>query len=202
MTEGQGHGDGYHHGDLRRALVDAAIERIGEGGPHSVSLRALSRRLGVSTGAPYRHFENKQALLAQVAVEGFAGLETALREAYEASPPETRLKELGVAYVRYALAHPAHFHVMFDAELTDAGAYPQVRDAEEEAYRHLRRAVADLQESGEIPPAPVDMVALGPHALVHGFAMLALSGQLARRELPVEDPGALIRELMWMEGSG
>ncbi len=103
---------GQHHGDLRRALLDAALELVGEGELSGLTLRAVARRAGVSAGAPYHHFADKTALLAEVAREGFAALGAA--QAASAHPdPGERLARLSAAYVRFALAHRTHYTVMF-----------------------------------------------------------------------------------------
>src|SRR5438034_4736660 len=104
----------YHHGDLRRTLVDEALTAIGRDGPAGLSLRDLARRTGVSHAAPAHHFGDKAGLLTAVAADGFRRLAATLRETYEAT--ESFL-EVGVAYVRFAVTHRAHFEVMFRPEL-------------------------------------------------------------------------------------
>src|SRR5947207_11340311 len=104
----------YHHGDLRRALMAAAIEAIGEHGPAAVSLRDLARRANVSHAAPAHHFKDKAGLLTAIAVDGYDMLGDALRaDAGQAGP----LLDVGASYVRFALEHPAHFEVMFRPDL-------------------------------------------------------------------------------------
>ena len=100
----------YHHGDLRRALLAAAVEMIAEAGPAALSLRALARRTGVSHAAPAHHFGDKAGLLTAVAAEGYRLLAAALRDAYERTGS---FLEVGVAYVRFALEHQPYFEVMF-----------------------------------------------------------------------------------------
>ncbi|MET9865788.1 TetR/AcrR family transcriptional regulator, partial [Streptomyces sp. NPDC006386] len=104
----------YHHGDLRRAILTAALDAIAVDGPSGLSLRDLARRAGVSHAAPAHHFKDRAGLLTAIAAEGFGLLATALREAAD-------LKEAGVRYVRFAREHPAHFQVMFAPELLRAG---------------------------------------------------------------------------------
>ncbi|HSN90738.1 MAG TPA: helix-turn-helix domain-containing protein, partial [Anaeromyxobacteraceae bacterium] len=108
----------YHHGELRRALLDGALAVIERDGVSALSLRDLARRLGVSHAAPAHHFTDKMALLAEIAREGFERFGAALGAAAEASPDDdTRLVEIGRAYVGFALAHPATFRVMFGRDL-------------------------------------------------------------------------------------
>jgi AcrR family transcriptional regulator len=106
----------YHHGDLRRALLDATIAILREGGVGSFSLRDVARRAGVSPAAPYHHFPTKTDLLSAIALEGFAELTRVMSEARDAErdgPPTAKLRAIGEAYVRFAIEHPAHFQMMF-----------------------------------------------------------------------------------------
>src|SRR5262245_23788463 len=110
----QGKGGKYHHGDLRRALLDAALEILAEGGAAGLTLREVARRAGVTHAAPYRHFEDKAALLAAVAEEGFRAVYAEmLARSERVKDPVERLYQIGAAYVLFAVTHPAHFRVMF-----------------------------------------------------------------------------------------
>jgi AcrR family transcriptional regulator len=104
----------YHHGNLRRGLLDAAIEVIGETGPAAMSMREVARRAGVSSAAPTHHFGDKSGLLTALAAEGFELLAAAMADEYERSHS---FREVGVAYVRFAVTNSAHFDVMFRPEL-------------------------------------------------------------------------------------
>src|SRR5437879_8403525 len=105
----------YHHGDLRRVLIDAALQLVGEGGPDAVSVREAARRAGVSPGAPFRHFPSRDALMQAVAEEAQrrfrAEIEAALSEA-AADDPLARFRSLGLAYVRWAMRNPTHFGIL------------------------------------------------------------------------------------------
>src|SRR5829696_9192910 len=118
----------YHHGDLPRVLLEAAVEAIAEVGPAAVSLRELARRAGVSHAAPAHHFGDKAGLLTAVAADGFRRLAATLRDTYQASGS---FLEVGVAYVGFAVGHRAHFEVMFRPELyhPDDPELVQARDA-------------------------------------------------------------------------
>src|SRR3954465_7674531 len=105
----------YHHGDLRRAVLDAALEVIADAGPGAISLRDLARRAGVSHAAPAHHFKDKAGLLTAIAVEGNELLADSLTDALDEE--RTGLIDLGVRYVRFALEHPAHFEVMYRPDL-------------------------------------------------------------------------------------
>jgi AcrR family transcriptional regulator len=168
--------DEYHHGDLRRALLDQAVAMLTVDGRADFSLRDLARRLGVSHGAPSHHFADKGALLDAIAAEGFRGLADALlaAKALDASPTE-RLAASGVAYVRFAVTHPAHVRVMF-------GKAPSDAPSDECLAESLRayKALLDLATDAVGPGATEDEVrraVLVAWTSVHGLALLWLEGE-------------------------
>ncbi|MFC0507994.1 TetR/AcrR family transcriptional regulator [Micromonospora costi] len=181
---------GYHHGDLRRALLDAAAEVIGESGPAALSLRDLARRAGVSHAAPAHHFGDKAGLLTALAVQGFDLLAQTLRDAGD------DLLAAGVAYVDFAVRHRAHFEVMFRPDLYRADA-AEVRAASARAGDVLRARVAGLPTRGGGPGDP-GRDALAAWSIVHGFATLWLAGALPDRlgDDPREAARAVIRRLV------
>src|SRR5829696_3601567 len=162
----------YHHGDLRRALLEAALQAIAEVGPAAVSLRDLARRTGVSHAAPAHHFGDKAGLLTAVATDGFRRLATTLRDTYQATGS---FLEVGVAYVRFAVTHRAHFERMFRRELyrTDDPELVRARDA---AKTLLYPPAAEAATSSD----GRDDVRAGVAAwsLVHGLATLWLNHNL------------------------
>jgi AcrR family transcriptional regulator len=162
----------YHHGDLRRALLSAAVVAIEETGPTALSLRELARRAGVSHAAPAHHFGDKAGLLTALAAEGFELLGAALAEARERTGS---FLEIGVAYVRFAVDHRAHFEVMFRPELYDRDE-PRLVAARERAGEALSGGLATMPDApvgGEARP-----VELAAWSIVHGFATLWLGGAL------------------------
>ncbi|WP_018254215.1 TetR/AcrR family transcriptional regulator [Salinispora mooreana] len=160
---------GYHHGDLRRALLAAAAVAIEESGPAALSLRDLARRAGVSHAAPAHHFGDKPGLLTAFAVEGFDLLAAALQTG-------DSLLEMGVAYVDFAVRRRAHFEVMYSPDLYRADA-PEVVAARGRSRAVLRSAVADLPPGpGAVGGAAGD--ALAAWSIVHGFATLWKAGAL------------------------
>lgn len=167
----------YHHGDLREALLTAALAILEEGGDAAaLSLREAARRAGVSAMAPYRHFVDKDALLAAIATIGFEKLGEALRAAEAAADggdrPRTPLDAQGVAYVAFACRHPALFRLMFGAAApAKTGG---LADTAAQTFNVLADRVAQM-----VPPGVSADVALAAWALVHGLAMLAVDGQLA-----------------------
>lgn len=170
----------YHHGDLRRVVLRAAVEAIGEDDPSAVSLRDLARRAGVSHAAPAYHFGDKAGVLTAVAAEGFELLATQLTATAERTGS---FLEVGVAYIRFAVQHRAHFEVMFRPELHHAGD-PELRAARERAAGALSSALADLPDAR--PGADPAVTRVAAWSLVHGFATLWLEGNL-RPEM-ADDP--------------
>ena len=160
--------------DLQQRLVTAALELLGQDGTESISLRAVARSAGVSAMAPYRHFPDKEALLAAVAARGFEALRGELQTADRAAASGSALVAQAVAYVGFAVANPALFRLMFGPPR--AGAYPKLRGAGEAAFDVLASRVAS-----EAKPDAREPLTLGCWALVHGMALLFLDGQLAGR---------------------
>jgi AcrR family transcriptional regulator len=166
----------YHHRDLRRALIDDAVETIATHGIGALNLRQLAARVGVTSGAPYHHFASREALLAAIADDGFHALEARLLAARETASADggPRLEVLGEAYVRFAIAHPGHFRVMFHGDAMTAGP----TEAGLRAFELLREAVLDCQAVGAAPagdPAPLVLTAW---SAVHGLATLCVDGAL------------------------
>ncbi|MFJ6632748.1 TetR/AcrR family transcriptional regulator [Streptomyces sp. NPDC091376] len=157
----------YHHGDLRKAFMDAAVDAIAENGPGAMSLRELARRTGVSHAAPQHHFGDKAGLLTAVACEGFELLAEALQDAGD------ELLDVGVAYVDFAVRHRAHFEVMFQPSLYHADA-PDVLASRDRVREALEGGLGRLSaKRGESSYAPV-----AAWSIVHGFATLWLAGAL------------------------
>lgn len=177
QSQGQESKTGYHHGDLRQALINAALEMVQENGLSSLSLRKLARRVGVTHSAPYRHFEDKAALIAAMAEAGFTQLcEYMLRaREQEAGPPTEKLYALGLAYVFFAVEHPSYFRVMFGPEVRGKTDYPGLDEAHDEAFELLHNAVEACQEHGDIREGPPDVHARTCWTLVHGIASLCVN---------------------------
>ena len=159
----------YHHGDLPRALVEAALELIDEAGPSAVSLREVARRAGVSHAAPAHHFKDKAGLLTAVATEGYQRIAAALGDAAAGTGD---FREVGVAYVRFARTNRAYFEVMFRPELFHVDD-PALVEARAAASATLYGPAAELagDESGVL-------AGIAAWSLVHGFATLWLNGNL------------------------
>jgi AcrR family transcriptional regulator len=172
-------GASYHHGDLRAALVRAALEVLEESGSAEISLRAVARRAGVAPSAPYRHYADREALLSAVAAVGYRELAESLAAAHPAPTAPDDLAAVAVAYVQFALRRPALFRVMFGE--------PCDRDSAERvaATEAISAYVAAIVREA-FPGADPDALATAVWALVHGLAFLHLDGKLE-----ASDPGAV-----------
>ncbi|CAD5919879.1 MULTISPECIES: TetR/AcrR family transcriptional regulator [Streptomyces] len=161
----------YHHGDLRAACLRAARELLEEDGSAGLSLRAVARRAGVSATAPYRHYADREALVSAVAAEGYRELAGSLAQAHPAPSTPDELAAVAVAYVRFALEHPALFRAMF-AEPCDPTSAERVA-ATEAISQYVRTIVG-----ATFPDADAGALSTTVWALVHGLAFLHLDGKL------------------------
>ena len=180
---------GYHHGNLREALIDAALTLLAEKGPGGFTIAEAARLAGVSSAAPYRHFRDAAALLAAVAERGYERFAIALAQAWNDGRPEPEplraFEALGQAHLAFARREPALYAAMFEVGIA-FDAFPSLQTAAERAFGILRRAterlVGTLPE-GKRPPSL--MVALHIWALSHGIASLFCRADGARRKLPM-----------------
>lgn len=194
---------GYHHGNLREALIEAALALIGAKGAGAFTIAEAARRAGVSPGAPYRHFRDGDALLAEVAARGFNMLGSALAGAWNGGRPEKlrAFEAMGRAYLAFARGRPEHYAAMFDTRLANAD-HPGLAAARDAAFAVFRDAtehlVADLQ-----PRPPALMVALHIWAMTHGIATLFGRAEAGKRPLPM--PAEDLMEagvLLYLQGLG
>jgi len=178
---------GYHHGNLREALIAAALDLIGEKGPAGFTFAEAARSAGVSPAAPYRHFRDRDALMAEVARQGFERFGAFLANAWSDGAPDplTALENLGRAYLAFARAEPAYYAAMFEAQVPP-DATPELARASEQAFLVLQRAAEALvtRLPKESRP-PARMVSLHVWSLAHGIASLFARGDAARRKLPM-----------------
>jgi AcrR family transcriptional regulator len=196
---------GYHHGNLREALIRAALELIAQKGPAGFTFAEAARWAGVSPAAPYRHFRDRDELLASVALRGFEQFETVLAQAWDDGRPNpfAALDRLGRAYLGFARSEPAYYSAMFEAGIPpDTSA--ELRTAGDRAFAVLRGAAEKL--CVEVPAQrrpPALMVALHIWAMAHGVASLFGRGDAARRTLPMP-PEDLLEAgvLVYLRGLG
>ncbi|WP_428488130.1 TetR/AcrR family transcriptional regulator [Rhodopila sp.] len=166
----------YHHGNLYAALIDSGLALLRRDGIDALSLRGVAREAGVSPTAPYRHFADKEALLAAIAATGFARLDAALRAADETAFGVAALRAQGVAYVGFAVAEPALFRLMFGPLISATVDTPDptaLLDEAQAAYATLRRRVARL-----VADSRVEIASLAAWSMVHGLATLLVEGRI------------------------
>jgi AcrR family transcriptional regulator len=176
----------YHHGDLRRTLLDTALRLVNESGPEGFSLREAARAVGVSPAAAYRHFADKPALLTALAAEGHGRLAEAMEKASTrlaaVDPPPARavatLVAIGRAYVEFAVKNPSFFRVMFGPAVKDPEFDPCCATSGRDAYAILSDTLDQLLASGAIPPERRTGGEIGAWSAVHGFATLVVDGAL------------------------
>ncbi len=171
--------DQYHHGDLQRALLQEALRTIEAQGVEGLTLRAVGKTLGVSRTALYRHFADKSALLAAVAREGFRTLRLELLAAWEKGGHGRKgFEAMGEAYVRFAVAHPSHYRVMFGGFLATGVTDPDLMAEASGAFQALVDALVSQQKAGLVRRDDPLQLARFIWAIVHGIARLAIDGQL------------------------
>ena len=212
----EGEPRGYHHGNLREALIEAARKLIAEKGPAGFTFADAARSAGVSAAAPYRHFRDREALLADVAREGFGRFEAMLSTGWNGGKPDpiTAFHNVGRAYLAFARSEPAYYAAMFESGLPP-DLNPELRAASDRAFGVLRaagdrafavlRTAADalvaLLPAGKRPPAL--MMSLHVWAMAHGIASLFGRGDSGRRTLPMTAEELLESEmLIYLQGLG
>lgn len=196
---------GYHHGNLPDALVRAALNLISEKGPSGFTFAEAARAAGVSPAAPYRHFRDRDELMAEVARRGFEHFADVLETAWNDGKPDSisAFENMGAAYLRFARENPADYAVMFESGLP-ADINPETARAGDAAFAVLRKAAETLcadMPADTRPPAM--MVALHVWSMTHGIASLFARGDAARRKLPMA-PEELLEAamLVYMRGLG
>jgi AcrR family transcriptional regulator len=202
---GDGVRKGYHHGNLKEALIAAALDLIAQKGAAGFTFAEAARQAGVSPAAPYRHYRDRDMLMADVARKGFDLFAQRLAQAWNDGKPRPidALKRMGEAYLNFARDKPSHYAAMFEAGLA-ANDHPECRAASEQAFQQLRiacDAVIAGKQNGPKPPAL--MVALHIWSISHGIASLFARGDAARRSLPMA-PSELMEAhmLIYLDGLG
>lgn len=185
----QGVSDQYHHGDLRKALLEASVELIAEKGVAGLSLREAARRVGVSHAAPYRHFPDKNSVLVAIALQGYDWLAEAGEEAMAGyTDAQQRLDSYGVAYVLFARRHPVHFRVMFTESMElPEGVLP---DNQHRSFGLLVDAASAAVGVGHDPL----LTAVSAWSWPHGLAMLILDGRVPSEQVATDEQ---VEKLAW-----
>src|SRR5215470_10266286 len=196
---------GYHHGNLKEALIRAALELIAKKGPAGFTFAEAARFAGVSPAAPYRHFRDRDELMANVALRGFTLFEAALTRAWNNGQPSAfaAFERMGRAYLEFARTEPAYYSAMFEAGVP-LDANQELREAGERSFAAIRAAAEQLV--AQLPAAkrpPALMVALHVWALAHGIASLFGRGDAGSRKVPMS-PDELLEAgvLVYLQGLG
>ncbi|GAJ27861.1 TetR/AcrR family transcriptional regulator [Acidomonas methanolica] len=177
----------YHHGDLRRTLIDTALAMLAADQNWTFTLREVARRAGVSHAAPYKHFRDRDVLLCELARIGFARLAQVMTTA-TSSPefsPRRKFLEGAQACIDFALRNPGLYRLMFSSD-ADKTADPALHAAAMSAFGLLLGVLEDGQKTGCFRPAPIGAQAAAGWAQVHGLALLALNGQLLEEKVGAE----------------
>jgi AcrR family transcriptional regulator len=190
------HKNSYHHGDLKNALIQAAIEIVAAEGVYGLTLRKAARRAGVSHNAPYAHFADKQSLIAAIALEGHVKIH-ALIENVAHTYPDAPLKQfvnLAWAYVKFGLECPAHYKITFSGLIENEKNYPAFVEVSQHSLQLLQRIVADCQAAGMLSSLdqPVDLMAVSAWSLIHGLVSLIIEGQVPSKVLEQNSPRAMV----------
>ena len=204
-NQGEAGRRGYHHGNLREALIKAALDLITAKGPAGFTFAEAARAAGVSPAAPYRHFRDRDELMADLARQGFERFEAFLQTAWNEGRPDafTAFGNIGKAYLAFARTEPAYYSAMFEAGIP-LDSYPVLREAGDRAFAILRQASEALCQS--LPKAnrpPALMMALHIWSLSHGIASLFARGDAGRRKLPMSPEDLLeAATLVYLQGLG
>jgi AcrR family transcriptional regulator len=172
----------YHHGDLRRVLIEAALALAEEGGVEAVSVREAARRAEVSPGAPFRHFPSRDALMTAVAEEAQRRFRAEIASAMAEAPgdPLARFRALGVAYLRWAMSNPAHFEVISSGKYFNHDGAERLSEDNAEIIDMAGQALAEAFAEGQLRIADLKTVQIAGRALVYGFARMNIDGHFPR----------------------
>ena len=164
----------YHHGDLRTALLDSALAVISEIGPQGLTIREVARRAGVSHAAPYRHFCDRDELILAVVEQGFEKMQHTMQAEKAVAPddPISQFAASGLAYVAFALEHPAYYRVMFSGDLLSTTGHLTLQHTSREALQDMVSNIAQCQQLGVVREGNPVMQALTILSTIHGFVSL------------------------------
>jgi AcrR family transcriptional regulator len=189
----------YHHGDLRRVLIEAAMQLAIEGGPEAVSVREAARRAGVSPGAPFRHFPSRDALINAVAEDAQRRFRAEIEAELAKSPaddPLGRFRRLGIAYLRWAMQNPTHFEIISSRRVFDHDGSAGVSGDNAELIALTERTLADAFAAGQLRKLDLKQVQIAGRALVYGFARMTVDGHLPRWGVPEAEAGRTAADII------
>jgi len=174
---------GYHHGDLRQALVSSGLALIEAEGAEALSVREVARRAGVSSAAPFRHFPSRVALMTAIAEEAMRRFHAEFVQAQEKAPkddPLGRFRAIGVAYLRWAFRNPTHFQILSDRALFDFEGAIELRRQDEEIRAAMEKEVTAAIAKGQLRSDDVRLLQLTGRGLVYGLARMQVDGHMPR----------------------
>jgi AcrR family transcriptional regulator len=182
----------YHHGDLRAALLDAALAVLTEIGPQGLTIREVARRVGVSHAAPYRHFSDRDELILAVVEQGFEKMQQTMQTEKTSAPddPVSQFAAGGLAYVAFALQHPAYYRVMFSGDLLSSTGDLSLQHTSREALQEMVSNITECQRLGLVRQGDPVMQALTILSTIHGFVCLVNDnriGHLIDKPYSLED---------------
>jgi len=188
----------YHHGDLKKALIDATLTLLQEEGYQSLSLRKISKIAGVSQSAPYRHYEDVESLIADVAREGFKLLTGNLEKVRRKFTkfPLLQFRESGVSYVNFALKNPDLFQIMYGNQIQNHSKFNTLIASEEETFQVLIDIISDCQRAGIIETKNVQKTSMAAWTMVHGIAVLLLGKQVMFRSAHLKNAKNITKDLI------
>jgi AcrR family transcriptional regulator len=189
----------YHHGDLKRVLIDAALDLVEEVGAEGVSVREAARRAGVSPGAPFRHFPNRIALMTAVAEEAQklfrAEIDAALAE-LPSGDPLARFRCIGLAYLRWAIRNPTHFEIISSGRYFDHDNAAGVARDNAEVIEMTESALMEAHAQGQLRSADLKQVLIAGRALVYGFARMNIDGHFPRWGIADAEAGRMAEAIL------
>ncbi len=167
----------YHHGDLQQQAHEQAMTIVREHGDSAISLRALAKQLGVSAPALYRHYADRESLLAELAISGFQWLRQRLLKVDQRDSRQA-LIGIGLAYVAFAQDEPNLYRLMFGGRVLPLGVHPRLDAAGKGAFQVLEDTIANGRQRGYLKAAPLDLMTATAWSLVHGLSQLSIDGHL------------------------
>ncbi|MGE3727845.1 MAG: TetR/AcrR family transcriptional regulator [Candidatus Sericytochromatia bacterium] len=185
----------YHHGDLYEALLEATLECVTQKGVQGLSLRAIAQAVGVSPAAPYRHFADKQEMIAAVAARGFEKMSLRLAALTESKPLE-KLRAQARVYCQFGLEFPDYFALMFGSAIEDKALYPHLAQATDETFMYFLETITAAMKEKKLRKAPPELIALTFWGQIHGFTSLLVNKQLKWDNLGAENPEALLESTL------
>ena len=170
----------YHHGDLRAELMKQALKILDKKGVEGLTLREVARAAKVSHTAPYRHFKDKEDILAAIAEVGFTDLAARGQRALQAADPLEGYLQYGREYIAFAAEHPQYFRIMFSGKFENYPNCPGLKESGDAAFGALVAAIARCQQAGVFRAGPAEQLALSAWSFVHGIANLYIDGRFHR----------------------